>query len=204
VGPEKFTYSSGTLQQVILDEMEKNGWVGVCCEPNLVFVVCNQFPLIGMRLADARHGTKVIDEVLPKYKAALAKKQMVDGDQLFADAWAQKQDFTRHATDPGWTAWAAAYMNTWNSELVHKSFDKQAAGFVTTIDGSTRLNTPAVGNAFRELVEKERFASDSPQTLQEAKERARKSAAKPKFPYTKPIFGYVGLASYILQTRTYC
>lgn len=44
-GPESFKYSRGSLQQVILDQMEKNGWVGVCCEPNVVFVVCNQFPV---------------------------------------------------------------------------------------------------------------------------------------------------------------
>jgi hypothetical protein len=25
--------------------MEKNKWMGVCCEPNVVFVVCNQFPV---------------------------------------------------------------------------------------------------------------------------------------------------------------
>lgn len=28
-----------------MKEMERNGWVGVCCEPNLVFVACNQFPV---------------------------------------------------------------------------------------------------------------------------------------------------------------
>lgn len=35
-----------TLQVAVIDEMEKNGWKGVCCEPNCVFVVCNQFPVI--------------------------------------------------------------------------------------------------------------------------------------------------------------
>lgn len=44
-GPENFKYSTQTLQKVILDEMEKNNWVGVCCEPNVVFVICNQFPV---------------------------------------------------------------------------------------------------------------------------------------------------------------
>jgi hypothetical protein len=45
LGPQKYSYSRSSLQQVILNEMEKNGWVGVCCEPNLIFVVCNQFPV---------------------------------------------------------------------------------------------------------------------------------------------------------------
>lgn len=45
MGPESFSYDNGSLQETILKEMEKGGWVGVCCEPNLVFVVCNQFPV---------------------------------------------------------------------------------------------------------------------------------------------------------------
>lgn len=44
-GPENFKYCTQTLQKVILDEMEKNNWVGVCCEPNVVFIICNQFPV---------------------------------------------------------------------------------------------------------------------------------------------------------------
>jgi hypothetical protein len=45
MGPEEFRYDNRSLQQAILKEMERNEWVGVCCEPNLVFVVCNQFPV---------------------------------------------------------------------------------------------------------------------------------------------------------------
>jgi len=45
MGPEKFVYSRSTLQEAIVEEMERNNWMGVCCEPNSVFVVCNQFPV---------------------------------------------------------------------------------------------------------------------------------------------------------------
>jgi hypothetical protein len=45
LGREEFSYNAGSLQDAILAEMEKNGWIGVCCEPNAVFVVCNQFPV---------------------------------------------------------------------------------------------------------------------------------------------------------------
>lgn len=44
-GPERFSYRRTTLQEAIVKEMERNNWMGVCCEPNLVFVVCNQFPV---------------------------------------------------------------------------------------------------------------------------------------------------------------
>lgn len=49
MGPEKFSYSTQSLQEAILKEMERGGWAGVCCEPNLIFVVCNQFPVSEVR-----------------------------------------------------------------------------------------------------------------------------------------------------------
>ena len=44
-GGEDFKYDNRSLQKVIMQQMEENGWVGVCCEPNAIFVVCNQFPV---------------------------------------------------------------------------------------------------------------------------------------------------------------
>ena len=44
-GPETYSYDTGKLQDIIFAEMEQNKWVGVCCEPNVVFVVCNQYPV---------------------------------------------------------------------------------------------------------------------------------------------------------------
>jgi hypothetical protein len=44
-GPEKFSYTRSTLQDAIIAESERNGWIGVCCEPNMVFIACNQFPV---------------------------------------------------------------------------------------------------------------------------------------------------------------
>ena len=45
LGPEKFTYSRSSLQKIFLDQMERLGWMGICREPNMVFIICNQFPV---------------------------------------------------------------------------------------------------------------------------------------------------------------
>jgi hypothetical protein len=45
MGPERFLYNRKSLQDSILAEMEREKWLGVCCEPNSIFVVCNQFPV---------------------------------------------------------------------------------------------------------------------------------------------------------------
>ncbi|KAK3117725.1 hypothetical protein LTR53_000654 [Teratosphaeriaceae sp. CCFEE 6253] len=193
LGPEKFCYDTQSLQKAILKEMERNGWVGVCCEPNMVFVVCNQFPMIAMRYNDVRHSTHTIDDVLPKYKSAwVGKGGMVRDNGLFPDAWLEKQDFVLNAADPGWTAWAAAFMNTWNSELLRGMYEKQSLGYLTKTDGETRLHPPLVGNAIRELALKEDLDPNAHETLTKAKDVSRKSD-KELFPYTKPLFGYTVL-----------
>jgi hypothetical protein len=45
MGPAHFSYTTKSLQKAILDEMEAENWLGVCCEPNSIFVICNQFPV---------------------------------------------------------------------------------------------------------------------------------------------------------------
>lgn len=45
MGPETFSYTRSTLQDAVIKEMESNGWLGACCEPNSIFIVCNQFPV---------------------------------------------------------------------------------------------------------------------------------------------------------------
>ena len=45
MGPEKYSYNRSKLQETVLTQMGQNGWMGTCCEPNMVFIVCNQFPV---------------------------------------------------------------------------------------------------------------------------------------------------------------
>ena len=48
-GPEVYRYDNRSLQRVIRAQLERNDFIGVCCEPNMVFVVCNQFPVSAKR-----------------------------------------------------------------------------------------------------------------------------------------------------------
>jgi hypothetical protein len=45
MGPERFSYTRSTLQTTLLREMERENWMGVCCEPSMIFIICNQFPV---------------------------------------------------------------------------------------------------------------------------------------------------------------
>lgn len=81
-------------------------------------------------------------------------------------------------------------MNTWNSEFVRDSYDKQALGFITNIDGHIELHHPAVGATIRQLVQEEQADPNSAETLQRARDQylANRSAGSK---YMQPLFGYV-------------
>ncbi|KAJ7492018.1 hypothetical protein FB451DRAFT_1216683 [Mycena latifolia] len=191
MGPEQFSYNRSTLQEAILREMEREKWIGVCCEPNSVFVVCNQFPIIAVRYNDVRNGTNVVGGVLEKYTAAWkSKKGFHHGDGLFVDSYRVKQDDMIPAGGVGFTAWACAFMNAWNSEEVHALYPTQALGFLSRVpeDGRINLNGPVIGRAIRALVKEEGADPDAPATL----EKARAKAGPPrKGGIAKPEFGYV-------------
>ncbi|KAL4881159.1 hypothetical protein BJY04DRAFT_228039 [Aspergillus karnatakaensis] len=190
MGPEKFEYDNASLQVAILKEMERGGWAGVCCEPNLIFVVCNQFPIIAIWYNDVRHGTNIVQGVLEKYWSAIQKKQMITSDGLFVDWLFLKQGNTKPAGGIGFTAWAAAFMNTWNSEFVRSSYDKQTLGFITNINDNIELHHPAIGSAIRQLVQEESVDANSSETLQRARVKHLEGSPVGS-KYMQPYFGYV-------------
>lgn len=81
-------------------------------------------------------------------------------------------------------------MNSWNSDFIHSSFDKQSRGFITKVNGRTEVHHPQVGLEIRRLIEEEGASADTKDTI----ERARNNVLKPdaKYPpFQKPFFGYV-------------
>ena len=194
LGPEKFRYSIPALQQTILSEMEQNGWLGCCCEPNVVFVVCNQFPLIAVRYNDVRHQTAVLDDVLPKYKAAWEKKGMVQENGLITLFWMKNQDKALIAPDLSLTAWAATFLASWNSDWVKRLYDEQSTGYVTTVDNIVRVQPASVANRIRGLVAQapDTCQANSAKTISAAVELAKKEATPAeKANDQSSTFGYV-------------
>lgn len=95
MGPEKFEYTRTTLQLAIVSGFEKNDFLGVCCEPNCIFVICNQFPLIAIRYNDVRNGTNVVGPLLDKYVAAWEKRGGTLNEQgQVVDFWLIEQEMT--------------------------------------------------------------------------------------------------------------
>ncbi|KAI8675328.1 Ldi domain-containing protein [Fusarium keratoplasticum] len=168
MGPEKFIYNRTSLQQAILKGMEGENWLGVCCESNSIFVVCNQFPMIGMRYNDVRDNTHIAPVVLETYEEAWKSKGMFQDDGLIIDWFSPKQDRKTLAKDPGFTAWAAAFMNAWNPELAKVAYD---TAYDRVIEMMMPPNKSTAAEASTPLISR----AQSPSAQQ---------------PMTKPILGY--------------
>ncbi|KAK1623689.1 hypothetical protein BDP81DRAFT_331377 [Colletotrichum phormii] len=189
-GPEVYHYDNRSLEAVILGEMERNNWVGVCCEPNRVFVVCNQFPLIAMRYNDVRDGRDTMTQILEKYKAAIVEKGLVRSDGLYAEWLYLKPDHVDMPKGVTSAAWANAFMNAWNSDFVYASYKKQALGFIAETENGVRLQNPAVAMIYRKLLKEEQAPVDGAAVLEKARAEAAKLPPRP-FPFTAPYLGYV-------------
>ncbi|KAL7928422.1 hypothetical protein V8C35DRAFT_332989 [Trichoderma chlorosporum] len=187
-GPERYSYNRATLQEAIIKEMEKNGWIGVCCEPNMVFLACNQFPLTAMRIMDVRNDTQVAQEVLAKYKSAWQKKGMMGKDGLLRDAYRIKQDSPVEALDIGFPAWAAAHM-AWNVEQMERLYPSMAHGYLSKVGDRVNINPDKVARAIKKLTAKNPDI-DAAEIL--AKARALAAKESPTYPsFMHPVFGWV-------------
>lgn len=192
MGPETFRYDRASLQKAIVEEMGRSGWMGVCCEPNVVFVICNQFPLIAMRYNDVRDGTDVVSGVLEKYKTAWERKNGgftragLSGEDEFVFFWRVKQDAVVPNFAGSWVnAWASAFMNSWNSDFVHQAFPKMVKGYLTKYpDGRVCLTNGFVAKEIREAGkgkgEEEHCLTSTPEALAQASAKVQKGVADKK------------------------
>jgi hypothetical protein len=117
LGTETFAYDAHKLNETIYWQMVENGWLGVACEPNCIFLVCNQFPMLGFRFHDLRHGTAYAEEAATAYQDAWSRKGLVAPDGHLTLFLRQRQD-TLISGNPGMDAWTLSVMNAWNSEFV--------------------------------------------------------------------------------------
>lgn len=189
MGPEKWEYNTSKLQQVIVDQMEKSGWLGCCCEPNMTFIVCNQFPLVAMGLNDLRHGTNLGKQVQEKYSAAWAKKGwLAPQTGYFIDWWRVEQDRLESRGSVGWSAWAHTFLNAWNPSVSKQLWPKQIAGWLNFDKGTgtCSINSPNVA-----ALRRAQLAQGVPEEDIHVPDEPQLNA---QIPWSTPIFGYISAA----------
>lgn len=149
-GPAKrFAYDRNSLNDHLYELMVRNGYLGVACEPNCIFQICNQPAIFGFRLHDLITGGNRAEEVVAGYEKAWEAHGRLDANghyntMIFEDSHAVRPNEARS----GWVdAWCGALMNMWNREFVREHYPHQVADFLVTEPDDTLSVRPTVRQA---------------------------------------------------------
>lgn len=127
-GGECFTYDEKSLNDRIYWQMVEKGYLGIACEPNCVFQVCNQPAILGFRLHDIIYGGDTAKEVTDGYLKAWSDFGVADENGHFNIVVLEREQMLIQREPMAWgDFWLGSLMNMWNSETVKTNFPAQIA-----------------------------------------------------------------------------
>jgi hypothetical protein len=130
----EFAYDENTLNEHVYWLMAESGFLGVACEPNCIFQICNQPAILGFRLHDLITGGTRADDVVRAYEAAWTEfgRTSEDGHFLVMVSGDTRSPRPNKLLSPWVDAWTGALMNMWNRDFVRKHYPGQRDALVTT------------------------------------------------------------------------
>ncbi|RYY98207.1 MAG: hypothetical protein EOO24_18780 [Comamonadaceae bacterium] len=138
LGKEEYPYDTLKLAEVLRQQFDANGYAGIECEPNAIFVECNQHPILGFRMLDHRRGSSYYPEVSGRYLKVFEEQQFFDpknGSSMFFKMI--KQDRKVPAQMPWNDGWAGTFMHGWAPEKVAQVYPLLKGKYVVRqADGS--------------------------------------------------------------------
>lgn len=132
-GEEKrFGYDRDSLNDHLYWQLVRNGYLGVACEPNCVFQICNQPAILGFRLHDLITGGTRAEEVVTGYEQAWKDfGRLGDNGHYTMMISSDSHTLRPNETPLPWVdAWCGALMNMWNRDFVHANYPRQVAEFL--------------------------------------------------------------------------
>lgn len=158
LGPEDFPYDHGKLTRSIFKEFERNDFLGCECEPNAIFVYCNQFPMLGFKHYDLTHGTDFAARTIPKFEESWRRRSSMFGNDAKADLpifYRKRQGDViyeeSNENNEGITAvtWASV-MHAWAPDYVERVYPKGRDQIVRPMrDGSLGVNLAGYFERYR-------------------------------------------------------
>ncbi|WP_051342701.1 hypothetical protein [Pseudonocardia spinosispora] len=145
-GEEKrFGYDRESLNDLVYWQMVQNGYMGVACEPNCVFQICNQPAILGFRLHDLITGGDRAAEVVAGYEKAWSEFGRLDetGHYNMMVVEDSRMIVPNGERQPWVDAWCGALMNMWNRDFVRGNYPRQVTDFVVPgPDGTLTVASP--------------------------------------------------------------
>jgi hypothetical protein len=144
-GGRHFAYDQHSLTEQLYWQMVRNGYVGIACEPNCIFQICNQPAIFGFRMHDLLTGGSRAEEVVAGYEQAWQDFGRLDADGHYNMMINEDSRAVRpNALKAPWVdAWCGALMNTWNRDFVRHNYPRQVAELlVAEADGTLSVVFP--------------------------------------------------------------
>jgi hypothetical protein len=137
-----YAYDFWSLNDTLYWQMVENGWLGVACEPNCIFLVCNQFPMLGFRFHDIRKGTTHAQDAADGYRQAWQDREVLAGPGTLPMMLMQRQNLLVPG-GPATDAHTGAIMNAWNRDFVRAHRHSQVYhALQRQPDGTVSLRPP--------------------------------------------------------------
>jgi hypothetical protein len=126
-GGKKFVYDECSLNDHLYWMMVEKGYLGIACEPNCVFQICNQVPILGFRFHDLVYGGTLAKEVTDGYLRAWSDFGIANERGHF-NMMVQEIERNLIPTEAPWVDfWLGSLMHAWNPGFVEERYPAQIA-----------------------------------------------------------------------------
>lgn len=137
-----FEYDENSLNDLIYWQMAEQGFLGVACEPGLIFQACNQPTIIGFRMHDLINGGNLAKDVEKGYIAAWKEFGMLDDAGNFK-TFVKINTRTPVVLDNSQlNCWLMTLLHSWYPEIVEEQYPKLMKRFVLDGPNDTKWVKP--------------------------------------------------------------
>lgn len=145
LGGKHFPYDERSLNEHIYWNMVERGYLGIACEPNCVFQICNQPPIMGFRFHDLVFGGDTATEVTNGYVKAWEEFGLVNASGHFNMMVQERERHLITAQDAPWVDfWLGALMHAWKPDLVKLHYPRHMARWSAEGPDDTLWIKPAI------------------------------------------------------------
>ena len=138
MGGKSFSYDMNSFTAELYREFKENGWKGIECIPNAIFVMCNQHPILGFKAYDTEHGTRYFNIVETAYKKAIVDNNFLDEKtKNWIIFYLVKQKNPTLAPRAWINGWTGVFMHAWDKGQVDSLYPAQRDRFVQQLPDGT-------------------------------------------------------------------
>ena len=145
LGGKHFRYDERSLNDHIYWNMVERGYLGIACEPNCVFQICNQVPILGFRMHDLVYGGSTAKEVTDGYLKAWEEFGILAPNGHFNMMVQEHERQLITPDDAPWVDfWMGALMHAWRPDFVKQHYPAHLKRWSTEGPDGTLWIAPAI------------------------------------------------------------